>query len=65
LEVMNPLLIRDAAQNTKNPTIALLPLMMTVEEMEVASTALHHLVVVHSSQVRSTNYVTYVDLIFP
>jgi hypothetical protein len=32
--------------------------------MEVANTLLNHLVVVHSSQVRSTNYVTYVHLIF-
>jgi hypothetical protein len=32
--------------------------------VEVANTILNHLVVVHSSQVRSTNYVTYVHLIF-
>jgi hypothetical protein len=49
LEVMKRLLVRDTAQNTKNPTIALLPLMMMMEGMEVANIILHNLVVVHSS----------------
>jgi hypothetical protein len=38
----------------------LLPPILTMEGMELASTVLHHLVVVRSSQVRSTSYVTYV-----
>jgi hypothetical protein len=49
LEVMKRLLVRDTTQNTKNPTIALLPLMMMMEGVEVANTILHNLVVVHSS----------------
>jgi hypothetical protein len=32
--------------------------------MDVANIVLNHLVVVRSSQVRSTNYITYVHLIF-
>jgi hypothetical protein len=60
LKVMNPLLVQDAAHHTKNPMTTLLPPMMTMEGMEVASIVLHHLVVVPSSQVRSTTYVTYI-----
>jgi hypothetical protein len=65
LEVMNPLLVRDAAHHTKNRTTTLMSPMMMVEGMELAGIVLHHLVVVRSSQVRSTNYVTYVYYNFP
>jgi hypothetical protein len=58
--VMNPLLVQDVAHHTKNPTTTLLPPMMTMEGMELAGIVLHYLVVVRSSQVRNTYYVTYV-----
>jgi hypothetical protein len=69
LEVMIPLLVQmlNITHHTKRSMIALLPPIMTMEEMEgleVASTILHHLVV-HSSQVRTTYYVTYVYYYFP
>jgi hypothetical protein len=61
---MMRLLVQDRAQNTKNPTIALLPPILAMGGIEVANTVLNHLVVVHSSHVRTTNYVTYVHLPF-
>jgi hypothetical protein len=53
----------DAAHYTKNPTTVVLLPMMMMEGMEVAGTILHHLVV-HSSHVRTTYYVTYVYYYF-
>jgi hypothetical protein len=64
LKAMKRLLVWGIAQNIKNPTIALLPPILTMGGVEVANAILNHLVVVHSSQVRSTTYVTYVHLIF-
>jgi hypothetical protein len=58
LATMMRLLVRDKAQNTKNPTIAVLPPTATMAGMEVANIVLNYLVGVHSSQVTSTNYVT-------
>jgi hypothetical protein len=57
---MKRLIVQDRSQNTKNPMTTVMPRW----GMEVANTILNHLVVVHSSQLRSTNYVTYMHLIF-
>jgi hypothetical protein len=56
LEAMRKLLVQDRAQNTKNPTIPLLPPILTMGGgVEVANIILNNLVVVHNSHVRSTN----------
>jgi hypothetical protein len=55
LEAMMRLLARERAQSTKNPTLAVLPLTLTMAGMTVANTVLNHLVGSHSLQVTSTN----------
>jgi hypothetical protein len=55
LEAIRRLPVQKVAQNTKNPTLALLPSILTMGGMTVADTILNHLVALHSSQVTSTN----------
>jgi hypothetical protein len=54
LKAMRRLPVRKVAQNTKNPTLALLPSILMMGGMMLANTVLNHLVVLHSSQVTST-----------
>jgi hypothetical protein len=49
LEAMRRLLARDRAQNTKNPTLTVLPPTLTMAGMKVANTVLNYLVGAHNS----------------